>query len=721
MTGTEDLVGLTAQFDRSSISGYLADVEAEREKVNATFPLGDWADLTLEEYALGAAPGGPRNFCRLMEYGTDAFGSIRGGSAAKHIIYRHHSGEWRLPAPLLSFSVDKAWLRVRSDFVSAFEACATGDFEALDDLETLAYGQALVTKALTFYFPDEFIPIFSAQHLRRFADILDPGSASALRGMRTWQANRWLLDKVSGTAAFAGWSPHEVMHFLYETFDPRVPQRDVWKLSPGRQAAVWDQCLADKVIRVSWGAVGDLGRYESDTELRDALDEHWPERSAGHLRLARQLLAFRDLERGDTVVANRGKSHVLALGTVTGGYEYQAEHDDHAHTVPVAWDTSSAVDLETPVNAWQSSFAKVPPALLRRIRSLADGAVTAAPDASTPATSTPVPNVPRFHVAEDTSKVVRDVVDMLERCGQVILYGPPGTGKTRLAFSAALALAGQSGAIDAPSEARNDAITALLSHAAERRADAHLITFHPSYGYEDFVEGFRPDPSSDGAGLRLALKDGLFKRLCATAAAAPERTVILIIDEINRGDLPRILGELVTVLEKSKRGFPVTLPTSGNTLTVPDNLLVIGTMNTADRSIGHIDGAIRRRFGFVEVTPDSDVVAGSAGPLDLTQFLDGLNARIARELGGDHRIGHAYLLDGNDNVVAAEEDFAAAFYHRIVPLLDDLCLGQGTLLRALLGELVDVGTGRVAQRPPQDLVQALATEFIAGEEAPNAS
>lgn len=717
MTGAEDLVSLAAQFDRGSLSGYLANVAAERELVNKTFPLAAWPELPLDEYALGAAPSERRNFCRLMEYRTDAFGSIRGGSAAKHIIYRHHSGDWRLPAPLRNLGVDEAWRNVRRDFVAAFKACEADEFESLDDLETLAYGQALVTKALTCYFPDKFLPIFSGQHLRRFAEILAPGSASALSGVRTWQVNRWLLARVNESAVFKGWAPHEVMHFLYETFDPRVPQRDVWKLSPGRQAEIWDQCLADEVIRVSWGTVGDLAQFESDAELKEALDHEWPERAGGHLRLARQLLAFRDLERGDTVVANRGKAHVLALGTVTGGYEYQPEHGAHAHTVPVTWDVSYEGDLDAPQNAWQSSFARVPPPLLRKIRELATGAGTTA----TPGPSLAVPVASRFHVTDDTPGEVRDVVDALERYGQVILYGPPGTGKTRLAFSTALALAGQSQAIDAPAAQRNRAITELLMAGDGRRADAHLITFHPSYGYEDFVEGFRPDLSSDGAGLRLVLKDGLFKRLCDAAIEAPERTVILIVDEINRGDLPRILGELVTVLEKSKRGFPVTLPTSGGTLIVPENLLVIGTMNTADRSIGHLDGAIRRRFGFVEVTPDADVVAGSAGPLDLTQFLDGLNERITRELGGDHRLGHAYLLDGGDNVVATEEDFAAAFYHRIVPLLDDLCLGRATIMRALLGALVDADTGRVTQRPAQDLVQALAAEFIGGEETQDAS
>nr|MDT0667934.1 AAA family ATPase [Micromonospora sp. DSM 115978] len=122
-----------------------------------------------------------------------------------------------------------------------------------------------------------------------------------------------------------------------------------------------------------------------------------------------------------------------------------------------------------------------------------------------------------------------------------------------------------------------------------------MVTFHPSYGYEDFVEGFKPVPSS-GGGLTLERADGVFMRLCRQAATAPDRWFLLVIDEINRGDLPRVLGDVVTLLERDKRDLPVRLPVSGRSFAVPSNVLVIGTMNTADRSIGHIDAAIRRRF-----------------------------------------------------------------------------------------------------------------------------
>ncbi|MCC9705737.1 AAA family ATPase [Streptomyces sp. MNU76] len=231
------------------------------------------------------------------------------------------------------------------------------------------------------------------------------------------------------------------------------------------------------------------------------------------------------------------------------------------------------------------------------------------------------------------------VLDALERKGQVILHGPPGTGKTRLALGAALALDGRADALGADTGQRAAAQADML-HGDRVR----LVTFHPSHGYEDFVEGFKPDLSATGPGLTLTLTDGLFHSLCNRAAAHPDQTFLLVVDEINRGDLPRIFGELITLLELDKRNLPVALPVSKRRFSVPPNVRVIGTMNTADRSISHLDAAVRRRFAFLPVGPDPDAVSGTVGPLDLAAFFESLNTRIARHLDADHQIGHANLL-----------------------------------------------------------------------------
>ncbi|MGX4688709.1 McrB family protein [Streptomyces sp. JNUCC 63] len=700
MTDAAEMRAAAEQFDRSAVAEAQSAAENERKQVLAQFPLDEWERLPLERYALGqpAPAGAGPAYCRLLEFLTPNLGSIRGGSAAKHIMYRHNSGEWRLAAPLRGMEPQDAWRELRGQFVQAFDAVAAGDFEALDELELLRFGPTVVTKSLATYFPQHFMPIYASEHLRGFLSRLG-GSVQA--DAPAWRTNRRLLELVRSREEFEGWTGQEVMRFLYERFDPRPRQRTVWKIAPGERGRLWDECREEGVIRVGWDGLGDLSQYQNDTELKQALDSHWPRKSGGSLTLARRLLAFRDLEEGDRIVANRGVDEVLATGTVSGSYRFEPDRfTEFQHVVPVEWDLSHAQKLPEP-QQWRSTFARVDPALFNRITSHQTGL--------SPVTH----HAPRS--AQDVlPEDVQAVLDALERKGQVILHGPPGTGKTRLALGAALALSGRADVLGAEPDRRAEAQAEML-----RGDRVRLVTFHPSYGYEDFVEGFKPDLSATGPGLTLALTDGLFHTLCRRAAARPDEHFLLIIDEINRGDLPRIFGELITLLELDKRGLPVDLPVSRRSFSVPPNVKIIGTMNTADRSISHLDAAVRRRFAFLHVGPDPDALSGTVGPLDLAAFFESLNTRITQHLDADHQIGHAYLLrDGEP--IATEEDLAAAYHHEVIPLLEDYCLGRADLLHRVLGNLVDAGTGRPVLMPPQDLADALATEFTSGSQGPDA-
>jgi 5-methylcytosine-specific restriction protein B len=242
-----------------------------------------------------------------------------------------------------------------------------------------------------------------------------------------------------------------------------------------------------------------------------------------------------------------------------------------------------------------------------------------------------------------------------------------------------------------------------------------LCTFHPGYGYEDFLEGYRPHAQGDQ--LVFELRDGIFKRVCRAAESDPNHAYYLIIDEINRGDIPRIFGELLTLLEKDKRTLAVSLPLSGDQFAVPPNVYIIATMNTADRSIALLDTALRRRFGFVELMPDKALLKDTviANSIPLGEWLAGLNRRVLQHIGRDARklqVGHAYFLE-DGQPVSRLDAFARIVRDDIIPLLQEYCYEDYKTLAQLLGEsLVDVQGQRIrfelfASNREDELIQAL--------------
>lgn len=338
----------------------------------------------------------------------------------------------------------------------------------------------------------------------------------------------------------------------------------------------------------------------------------------------------------------------------------------------------------------------------------------------------------RYHVLNDLTNRKRPdqppaelaavIEQQLDASKQVVFYGPPGTGKTF--------------------EAKRFADWWVYEHTEGEPSSRQVrsVTFHPSFSYEDFIEGLTASATESGS-VSYQVQPGVLKKIAADASAALQTAAddeapppfVLIIDEINRGNLAQVFGEVITLLEADKREqFEVELAHSGETFTLPPNLYVIGTMNTADQSIALVDTALRRRFRFIDFPPDLGVVFQEYDTVTDTprravtqestdapphERLLGasvlavmtLNDRIlnASQLGKGKQLGHTYLLSHESS-----SDIVDAWRYDILPQLEEYYFGQlerlrDELLRETGTTLFDWETERIQQITDEDLYQAL--------------
>ena len=423
-------------------------------------------------------------------------------------------------------------------------------------------------------------------------------------------------------------------------------------------------------------------------------------RQSGEILNFAQVMAENDL-----VLACEGLQ-VLGVGRVRGPYDYDGSLK-FPHKRPVEWllldqwQMPAQEGLRTTVHQigkYADNLLELEHRVFNRDRTPIIAPQTGA-DKRHPPIQLPV-----------LDRIAARIDNVLRRKSQVVLYGPPGTGKTHHAVRVAKELAAL--------QVFHKTFDSLAKTEATEIGPpglVHVCTFHPGFGYEDFIEGLRPE--SVNGHLTFERRDGIFKRLCDDALRHHDRPYYLVIDEINRGDVPRIFGELITVIEHDKRATPISLPLSGEPFIVPRNVFLIGTMNTADRSISLLDTALRRRFGFVELMPDSSALAGrTAGGLPLGPWLDALNARLREHLKRDARnlqIGHAYLMTSSITSVA---EFGRVLRDDIIPLLEEYCYDDFRALKDILGNgLIDAEGGRIREElfepnREQDLIQTLSFE-----------
>jgi 5-methylcytosine-specific restriction protein B len=670
------------------------------------------------------------------ELDTKRFGSIAGGSALKFRVFRRkETGAWQagnktnLP---IDITVEEAveYARAHRDqllkgvqLLEQLPKDASDDDygelqdqmdEEAPDVSRLAWGH----KYFSLLFPDKLDDYHSADyqrfHILKLLQLPPEGAGRYICAGRFVSAAKEVGLSINTLTTILN-DLHGKLHRYW-----RVGTR-----GGTSKISHWPMMQQRGCIAVGWADLGDISWVESKKESRDQLKllihEKYPNTASAEGRAATEVTNFiSKMDEGDIVWAADG-AKILGIARVTGGYRFEQEFD-FPHQRSVEW--LSIGECKMPFDeGLQSTVREVKKhnenifETERRVQN--KQRIIDPPDPKLPVLLQGIP---------------KRIQSVLERKGQVILYGPPGTGKTYWATRAANDLAAIS-TFNRRFDELNEKQQRVITGDGQSSGVVRLCCFHPAYGYEDFLEGYRPQTIAGN--ISFELRAGIFKQLCHDAATRPDENFYLVVDEINRGDIPRIFGELLTILEKDKRNKPIVLPVSQEYFTIPPNVFLIGTMNTADRSISLLDAALRRRFGFIEMMPDGTVLRDSVvAGVPLRGWFEALNTRIREHVGRDARnlqIGHSYLMQGGSPL----KDVASlkrAIRDDIIPLLEEYCYEDyGTLGQILGEELVDVPGQRICHElfddnQDSDLIQALlapcpeissSTEALSSDESPD--
>ena len=304
------------------------------------------------------------------------------------------------------------------------------------------------------------------------------------------------------------------------------------------------------------------------------------------------------------------------------------------------------------------------------------------------------------------------------------MHGPVGTGKTFISNIIAQRIIENS--IQNIWEIE-DIIKSEQNNSKDTYPDKiRMVTFHKSYSYEDFIAGIRA--VSENGNISYRIEDGIFKDFCDIASKNPNQNYVFIIDEINRGDISRIFGELITFIEEDKRGISINLPfkREGKAIdfSVPDNLYIIGTMNDSDRNIALIDVALRRRFTFFRVGFNENLlsqwlnVLGDESSNKIKEFVKYLNEEIKTRIGEDYEIGHAFFAPiKGKNGKEAQDEVYSIFKYRIFPLLEEYFHSDREILAEFLKEFYEYDSSRKNENDRIPVIKA--KEFRNFEELMN--
>ena len=417
-----------------------------------------------------------------------------------------------------------------------------------------------------------------------------------------------------------------------------------WIYSPKPQDIDFASFIQNGEMAIGYNELGNFLKYTSKEEINQKLQQ-LNRNHHNYIHTVNAIWEFsKEMKHGDIVYVKKGQNDIVGWGVVSSKHQYK----NGKNIIQLVWKEKG--NWKIPIKTLNKTLTKITPysETIRKFNELfsvehSDGLV---------ATQTTYPVYTAEHFLDEVFMNEGDydtLVQLIKRKKNVILQGPPGVGKTYAAKRLAYSMMG-----------------------IKDKERVKLVQFHQSYSYEDFVMGYRPTESG------FELRTGAFYNFCKQAEEDSEKDYFFIIDEINRGNLSKIFGELFMLIENDKRGMEIELLYADEKFCVPDNVYIIGMMNTADRSLAILDYALRRRFAFFDMKPAFETIKFEQyqDTLENPQFdalidaIEALNVEIREDdmLGEGFVIGHSYFSNMFD---VSESELSNIIEFEIIPLLKE--------------------------------------------------
>lgn len=428
--------------------------------------------------------------------------------------------------------------------------------------------------------------------------------------------------------------------------DEDIESIHYWVYSPGDNASKWNEFYKESIMGIGWDELGDLKTFASKEDMKQTMKKCYGSDGSYKNSVHATWQFANDMRVGDVIFAKKGQHTIVGRGIVDSDYIFDGQRNEYMHIRNVKWTNNGEWNFEE--NLVQKTLTDVT-SFTDYVQKL-----NALFGENMPEYEKEI-EYPAYTEQDFLNEVYLDetkyntLLTLLKNKKNIILQGAPGTGKTFAAKRLAYSIMG-----------------------VKDKERVMMVQFHQSYSYEDFIMGFRP------SALGFELKKGAFYEFCKKAEVDNENDYFFIIDEINRGNLSKIFGELFMLIENDKRGVELQLLYSDEKFSVPDNVYIIGMMNTADRSLAMLDYALRRRFAFFELVPafETEGFIKYRTEINNTKFnqlilvVEKLNEEIENDetLGKGFRIGHSYFCTSTEIDDAWIENVVD---YEFVPLLNE--------------------------------------------------